>query len=418
MLMTSSQVCPGPRGTVRAAGALALLSAVLLSGGCRNEQAARPSGSPAEPVEVQVSPVETRPWDEVLTVLGALESVDQAALSVKNTGRLRELRVDVGSPVRAGDVLAQVEPRDYELQMQQSAALLAQARARLGLPLEGNDDAVEVEKLSTVRQARALLEEAQAGLERAKRLQAENISSQAEFERATAEYQVQFNRYTDALQDARERQAILAQRRAEYDIARQQVADTSLRAPFDGMVQARLANVGEFLAAGTPVLTVVQVDPLRLRLDVPERRSLAVQMGQTLHVAFEGDSQVYTGKVARVSPALDPRTRLLRVEGELKNPGHLRPGAFARASIVISEGTPGLSIPQDSVVTFAGTEKVFLVLTNTAIERPVVLGRRNGPWVEVLQGLQAGDPVVRSPSGIAPGSPVRTKSAPKPGAAS
>jgi HlyD family secretion protein len=113
-----------------------------------------------------------------------------------------------------------------------------------------------------------------------------------------------------------------------------------------------------------------------------------------------------------VSPALDQRTRLLRVEGELKNQGHLRPGAFARAEIVVAEAVPGLAIPADSLITFAGTEKALLVLTNTAVERRLVTGRRQGPWVEVLQGLRAGDAIIRNPGGLPGGTPVRPSPVP------
>ncbi len=394
-----------PRG--RGVGCTLLLVLLLATAGCHGGSEAE-SAPPPEAVEVQASLVETRPWDRVLTVLGTLEALDRATLSTKTAGRLKTLRVDVGSPVRTGEVLAQVEPRDYELQVQQSAALLAQARARLGLPIEGEDDQVDDEKVPIVREARALFNEAQAGLERVKKLQAQNISSQAELERATAEHQVMFNRYHDALQDARERRSILAQRRAEYEIARQQLTDTSLRAPFDGVVQQRLVNTGEFLPAGSPVLAVVQVDPLRVRLPVPERQSTEVRVGQTLRVAVDGNTNRFTGQIVRVSPALDERTRLLWVEGELKNPGHLRPGAFVRAEIVTVEAEPALAIPADSLVTFAGTEKAFVVVTNTALERRIVTGRRQGPWVEVLGGLAAGESVVRSPGGLSGGSSVRT----------
>src|SRR5690606_18374015 len=206
--------------------------------GCGRGEArsVQPEGG-TEPAAVRVTPVGLRPMERTVTVLGSLMAMDWATLSIKTSGRLKTLNVDVGSTVKAGDVLAQVEPRDYELRLQQAEALLAQARARVGLPLEGDDDTVDIEKISTVREARALLEEAERNLERIKSLNRERIISAAELERAEAEYVVMENRYVDALQDARERCAVLAQRRAELNIARQQLIDTTLRAPFDGAVQ-------------------------------------------------------------------------------------------------------------------------------------------------------------------------------------
>jgi RND family efflux transporter MFP subunit len=356
----------------------------MLAGCGRSENAAK--GRPAkEPVTVTLAPAELRPMERTITALGTLQAMDRATVSIKTTGRLRTLGVDVGSPVKAGDILAQIEPRDYELRLQQAAAFLAQARARLGLTIEGGDDAIEVEKVSVVREAAALLDEAEKNLERIRKLQTEKISSQSELERATAEHQVTLNRYQDA---------------------------TSLRAPFDGVVQARLTNVGEFLSSGSPVLTLVRIDPLRLRSEIPERQAPLVRAGQLVRMTLEGNTNIHSGNLARVSPALDDRTRMLLVEAEFKNPGHLRPGAFVRAEIVVEAAAPTLTIPADALVTFAGTEKAFIVATNSAVEKRIVSGRRNGQWIEVVQGLKPGDQVVRNPGGLQSGDPVRVNGAP------
>lgn len=380
---------------------VAAIAAFVLCGcGPESKPAAKPE---SPPIRVAVHPAGAHPMERVVTALGSLQAMDRATVSIKTTGRLRLLHVDVGSPVKAGDVLAQVEPRDYELRVQQSAALLAQARARLGLPLQGDDDTVDLESVSTVREAKALFEEATRTQERIRRLQSEKISSQAELERAEADYQVTMNRYHDAMQEARERKAILAQRRAEYDIARQQLSDTSLRAPFDGVVQERITNVGEFLAGGSPVLSLVRVDPLRIRLEIPERQAHQIRTNQPVRVRFEGLTNLHTGVISRVSPALDERTRMLVVEAELRNPGNLRPGAFVRADVVTEPAQPALAVPSESIITFAGTEKLLVVQTNRAVERRITTGRRLGGWVEVLAGIKAGDPIVRRPTGVAAG---------------
>ncbi len=385
-----------------------LLACAVLAGACRREApAAGPGERRAEPIPVTVEAAALRSLERTLPVLGTLQANDRASLSVRITGRLRELRVDVGSAVRTGDVLATLERRDFELGLQQAAAQLAQARARLGLPLDGADDAVELSQVSFVREARARFEEAQANRERVRRLRGEGISSDSELDRAEAEYAVTANRYQDALQDARERAALLVQRRVEHEIAGQRLVDTELRAPYDGIIQARLAGTGEFIAAGTPVVSMVRIDPLRLRMEVPERLASQVRTGQVVRASVAGEEGIHEGRVARVSPALDERSRMLVVEADLPNPGHLRPGAFARAEVVVADPTPVLTIPADALVTFAGTEKALLVRTNVAHEVRVTVGRRQGPWVEVLEGLQPGARVVRNPGGLQSGDPVR-----------
>jgi RND family efflux transporter MFP subunit len=393
---------PGPRTHQRRAAFLAVL---LSLAGCERKPTV--SLPPREPVAVVTERVETRPMDRTIPSLGTLQAIDRATVSIKTTGRLRTLNVDVGSKVSAGETLAQIEPRDYELRLRQSAALLSQARAQLGLPIDGEDDSVAIEKVNVVRESKALLDEAIKNLGRTQKLVTEKIASDTEFERASTDHQVLLNRYHDSIQVARERQALLAQRRAEYDIAKQQLTDTALRAPFDGVVQERLTNVGEFLTSGSPVLSIVRANPLRLRLDVPERLASPIKPGLRVQVSLEGDTNIYTGTLLRVAPALDPRARMLITEAELQNPGNLRPGTFARAHILVEEAVPTLAAPADAVISFAGIERIYLAITNRAVERLVTTGRRDGNWVEILKGISPGDRVIRRPGGLQNGDPIR-----------
>ena len=384
---------------------------LALAAGCGDNQSGAGKARDKAGVPVTTAEASLRPMERTITALGTLQAIDRATVSIKTTGRLRTFSVDIGSAVKAGDVLVQIEPRDYELRIKQTEALLAQARARLGLTVEGGDDKVDIEKVSTVREAKALLAEAEKNVARFRRLQLEKISSEAEMERAQAAYLVNLNRYEDSLQDAREKQAVLAQRRAELEIARQQLTDTSVRAPFDGVVQQRLTSMGEFVAAGSAVLVLVRVDPLRLRAEVPERLASQIRAGQPVRLALDGDTNSYVGSLQRISPALDERTRMLTVEAEIANPGHLRPGAFAKAAIVVQDAKPALVIPEDAIVTFAGTERALTIATNTAIEKRITTGRRENGFVEVLKGLRPGERVIRRPEGIQSGDPVTPSSA-------
>ncbi len=132
-------------------------------------------------------------------------------------------------------------------------------------------------------------------------------------------------RYQDALEEVRNRQAVLAQRRSELALARQQLDDTTLRSPIDGVVRERHAFAGEYRAAGTPIVTVVRQHPLRLQLAVPERAAADVRVGQAVRVTVEGDPDVYEGRVARLSPAITEGNRTLPIEAEVPEPG--RPAA-------------------------------------------------------------------------------------------
>ena len=217
---------------------------ILLLSSCSKRPAQPGGGRTGPPRPVTTTRAAIQVMERTVLATGSLLAQEQSTLSVKVPGRLTVVAVDLGSAVRQGDLIAQIEPRDYELRVQQAAAALSQARATLGLPLEGEDDRIAPEDTSPVRQAKAVLEEAVANRDRVLSLSQQGISSAAERDTVQAAYKVALNRYETALDDARTRQASLAQRRAELELARKQLADTAVRAPFDGVVQTRIANLG------------------------------------------------------------------------------------------------------------------------------------------------------------------------------
>ncbi len=383
---------------------------VALAGGCDSSFSGQPPAGSAEPPPVvKLAPVEQAALDRVVSVSGSLVAMDDAVLSVKVPGRLKSIHVDLGDLVHEGDVVAEVEPTDYQLRVQQAAALLAQARTQLGLLADGDDDRVDLEKTSKVKQARAVREEALKSRERIDKLASEGIISQSELESAEAAFEVADNSYQDALEEARRRQAQLVQRRAELAIARQQLHDTVLKAPFDGAVRERRAAQGEYLAEGAAVLTVVRMDPLRLRVEVPEREAPLVKNGQPVRLTLEGDTNVYRGEITRLSPVINESNRMLVVEARVPNPGGLRPGSFARAEIVVHPQEKALVVPADAVSIFAGLEKVYVVKAGRVEETRVLTGRHQGDLVEVLSGLTGGEKVVLQPGNLQDGQLVKTE---------
>lgn len=384
---------------------IALLMAAL-AGGCSRRDAAGDSRATAPPREVRIAIATERPMERVVLATGSLLAYEQTTLSVKVAGRLQSLAVDLGSGVKAGAVVAQVEARDYELRAQQAEAALAQARATLGLPLEGTEDRLPPEETSPVRQAKAVLDEAAKNRERVLRLAQQGISSSSEQDTVEAAFKVAESRYQSALDDARTRQAALAQRRAELDLARQQLADTTVRAPFDGTIQARVANLGEFLAAGSPVVRLVKTSPLRLRLEVPERQAQPLREGQTVRFTIEGGTNLHEATLARLSPALTEQSRVLIAEADVPNDGSLRAGAFVRAGVVVDKNDRGIAVPAAALVLFAGLEKVLLIRDGKAVERVVETGRRGPDWVEIVSGLESNTPVVLEPGNLQTGQPV------------
>jgi RND family efflux transporter MFP subunit len=392
---------------VRPLVALSLALGLACSTACGDtSSAASRAAAPAGAAPVKVVRLQLEPLARSVTVSGTLAAEEQVTLSFKVTGRVEQLRVDLGSTVRKGDVIASLTPTDFELRLRQSEAALQQARARLGLDPTGDSDAVDADQTSVVRQARAAMNESRRQRERIATFVERGISAKADLEAADAALEIAEGRHQDALEEVRNRQAVLAQRRSEVALARQQLDDTTLRAPIDGVVRERQVFAGEYRAAGTPIVTVVRQHPLRLQLAVPERAATALRVGQSVRVMVEGDQTVHEGRVTRVSPSIEEGTRTLPVEAEIPNlDGKLRPGTFAKADIVTSQD-PSLVVPQSALVVFAGVEKVLVVKDGKAIEQRVRTGLRFGERVELVDGVKAGDLVILSPGGLADGSPV------------
>jgi RND family efflux transporter MFP subunit len=383
-----------------------LLLSVIAGMACKSDYPAaagpgRPGTEKAR--EVKTARVEETPFGEAVTVNGTLAAYDETVASAKVPGRLRVITVDLGSVVRRGQVIARVEPQDYNLRVQQAEAALAQARARVGLSPDGRDDRVTPEQTGTVRQARAILDEARVSRDRAAKLVEQGIVARSEFDTVDANYKVAVSRYQDAIEEIRNRQAMVAQRRSELALAKQQLSDTAVYAPIDGVVQEKRASVGEYLAAGAPVVNIVKMDPLRLRAEVPERDATNVRSGQNVRVTVDGNANVYVGQITRLSPVIAQQTRMLVVEADVRNNGGLRPGAFARAEIVTDDAKMAVTVPTSALVTFAGIEKVIVVQNGKAVEKPVTTGRRNGEWTEIVAGVSVGDQVVVDPGNLQSG---------------
>lgn len=358
--------------------------------------------------QVKVAQATTEALARTVPVTGTLAADEEAQLGLKVAGRLASVDVDLGDRVRRGQPIARLIPTDYELRLAQAQNLLDQARASLGVPPGRQSTVVAPEETAVVKQAAATLNQARLTRDRMVNLFEQQLIPQQDLDAAQAGYGVAEARYQEAIETARTRQALLGQRTSELEIARQQLRDTVLTAPFDGMIRERLAGPGDYTAAGAPVLVLVRVHPLRLRLAVPERESANVRTGQEVRVTVEGDPATYAGRVARISPAISEDNRTLQIEAEVPNPdARLRPGAFARAEIVTRSSDPAVVVPSAAIVRFAGIEKVMGIADGKAVEKRVRTGRRAGDRVEIVDGVAAGEPVVLNPGNLVGGQPVK-----------
>jgi RND family efflux transporter MFP subunit len=388
------------------------------------------------PRKVKLAKSEAGRLPRVVPATGTLAADERSELAFKVAGRIAEIPVDLGSRVRTGQVVARLAPEDFSLRVAQAQSTLAQARARLGLPAEGPDVLVDPATTSPVKQAKALLEQARVTRDRGRTLFEEQLIPRSDLDRMEADYGVAEGAYQASIEEAQNRQGVLAQRRAELDLAKAQFADSVLRAPFSGAIEERRAAPGDYVSAGTVALVLVRTDPLRLRLSVPEREAEGLLVGLPVRLsvgeapenatgespasakaADEEDAEAGStippgieGRIARLGPSITEASRTLDIEVEIPNrDGALRPGAFARAEIVVRAADPAVLVPASSVVSFAGVDKVIGVDKGKAVEKRVRLGRKSGDQVEIVSGLAAGESVVLAPGNLTEGQAVEVE---------
>jgi len=346
---------------------LSLLGALpVLLVSCGKPEQPKSARPDAAARSVRVARAETRPMERALQVVGALSAREEATVAAQVAGQIEKSLVDLGDRVEAGQELVLIDTAAYEAQVRESAANLARANAAAA--------------------------NAARNLKRTQDLQQDKIASTSELDTAVSE--------------SEKAQADVKAAEAADAIARLNLERSRVRAPFTGAVAQRVASAGDYVSVGAPIVRLVQNDPLRLRLEVPERESVAVRVGQMVRVRVEGDTNVYSGKLARVAPAIRESDRMLQIEGDVPNQGVLRAGLFARAEIIVQANEPAVSVPASALVVFAGLEKVLLVRDGRATEKSVVTGRRDGGWVEIVSGLSPGDTVVLDPGGMRTGQAV------------
>lgn len=400
---------------MRKSVAFALLLGVMSVTSCRRstspgETEASSQGTNAV-MEVEIVPAEERPVARQIEIVGTLLAEERVTVASEVEGRLAEIRVDLGSSVRQGDVLAVIDRRDFELRLADAQAALRQVLARLGMT--ENQDRVDPQETTIVRQAKASFDDAALRLQRLRQLRSKGVVSQQEYDQAEAAFRIAEARYHAALEEVNTLLAQLEQRRAQVALARRELEKTIIRSPLTGAVVERHVSAGEMVRRNDRVVTLVTTNPLRLRADVPERYAAQVYVGRPLTFTIDAlPGRTFTGRIVRLSPAVSTETRSLTLEAEIENRNNdLRPGYFARAQVVVDPRATAVVVPARAVTAYVGIYKVFVVDGDKAVERQVKPGMKLGEWVEIVEGIRPGDPVIVSDVGrLYTGARVRPRS--------
>lgn len=326
--------------------ALLLLAAPALLAGCARRDAARAAASAAPPpIAAVTAAVESRVLPRILEVTGALAADESADIAAERDGQVATVRVERGTFVEKGSVLATIDEREAKAQLDQARANLAWARS-------------EVERYAELRK--------------------KQVVAKAEDQRKGTEYDLAA---------------------ASLALAEKGFADCTIRAPFSGVVTEKKISPGAFVRRGQAICGLVRVDPLRAELAIPEAAVPAIRVGQRARLTAQSfPDRGFDAIVRYIGPSLRSEARTLVVEAVVPNPERLlRPGVFVTARVELPRTDATLLVPAAAVVTDSGVSRVFVLGKDRVSERIVALGERYGDAVEVRTGVAAGERVVVTP---------------------
>jgi RND family efflux transporter MFP subunit len=371
---------------------------VLAGGGRQSEKEALPaedpSGRDSAAVTITVAPVCYRPVQRTIEAVGTLYGFEEVVISARVEGRVSKLHRDVADCVKPGELLLEVDPTDYDLQVEQAERSLHVELAKLGLD-EAPSAGVDLDKVPPVMLARTRLENARLRHDRARRLLESRAVSAEEADTAGSDFRAAQAEYANQLLVAKAGLATVKMKQTALAVARQQRTDARVLAPTPTLrvpegsdvayvITHRAVAEGTLVRPGTELFKLTINGTLKLRVPVPERHGPEVRLGQSVDVSTAAFPRPTAGTVSRINPAVDPATRTFQVEILVPNAGgELKPGSFAKAAIQTRLDPEAVTVPLSALVQFAGITKVFLVENGRAREFPVTLGVQTPEWVEI-----------------------------------
>jgi membrane fusion protein (multidrug efflux system) len=336
---------------------LAIVGLVILTGALTGIKALQFSrmadqGRKPQPEIVTTAVANTQVWESTLTAVGSLVAVQGVMIAAEMTGKMVKITFEPGSMVKAGDLLVQQDTAAEE-------AELRSAEATVGLT--------------------------RLTFERARRLLAEGTFSQAEYDKADAEY----------------KQAL-----AQTDNIRAVIAKKTIRAPFSGLLGIRLVNLGQMLSPGDEIVSLQALDPIFANFSLPQQQFPRIR--PDLEVRVETDAlpgEIIKGKITAINPQVETATRNIMAQATVPNGNqHLRPGMFVNVTVLLPEHDTTLVIPATAVLNAPYSDSVFIVENDASDKKSppgtvvrqqfVKLGERRGDFIAVIAGLKEGETVV------------------------
>ena len=401
------------------------LSSLFLAGCSANKEVTAAASTSPKKVTVATAQATTRTVPAGFQETGSFIADESSDIAPLVAGRVLATPVNLGDFVKQGQVVCELDHRDAQLHLDQARAVLDQATAalrqtqsRIGFTGQGTFDPARMPEAVAARasteSAQAQARQAAADAKRYENLVATGDVSRSAYERArtqqeTADAQANAARqqYEAMLNGARQgwgavenSQAMLEGARAQLAQAEKGLADTTIRAPFDGYITVRPVAAGEYVGLNNKIATIVRIGSMKLQLQTPEQQAAQGKVGMTVVAriaAYPGRD--FTGRITAVNPSVDPASRVFILEATFPNPkGEIRPGMFATAKVLLPGGESAIFVPASAVVRDKTTDsyQVFTIDNNTARLHVVVPGEAESGQIRIVNGLAGNETVATS----------------------
>lgn len=383
-----------------------LVVSLVLLASCSKEPAE------IEPVvPVQIVPVETTTIQHTVVAEAVLFPLAQSAIVPKISAPVKTFLVKRGSRVHEGELLAVLEHQDLAAAAQDTKGTYDQAQATYEistgaeLPAEMQKAQLELQAAQQMLEAQQKVFDSRQDLFQQGALPRKELDqSRVDLTQARNQYEMA-QKHLEAMQAIGKQQTLksaagqLESAKGKYLGATAQLGYSEIRSPINGVIADRPLYPGEMAAAGTPLLTVMDVSQVIARAHIPQQDAALLKLGDEATITAPGEEQPAKGKITVISPALDPNSTTVEVWVQAKNPEqHLKPGTSVQLSMLARTIPDALVIPAASLLTAEdGATSVMLVGSdNRAHQKPVKVGVRQGDQVQIVEGVQAGDRVVAS----------------------
>jgi membrane fusion protein, multidrug efflux system len=395
-----------------------VLVAMSGCGGAKPEPAAQQGLTAARVVPVTVKPLERRTVERTVEVIGTLRGWEQVTVGSKRAGRVVKVHHDIGDRVQPGDPLVELDSVDAKLGVEQAESKYLGELVKMGITKRQAEEFVQrygiseellngrvadeaITKVPSVVQKKIATEKAQQSLARQRALTKRAAGTPQELEDAENGLRTAVSDYEGAVQSARTVIATAMSAKVALSQAEQTLKDVTVATPHPKKlppssrhdnrltfgITKRLVSEGQMIKEGEAVADLVIEDPIRLWSQVPEQYAEDVRVGQPVRISTRAHpGMTFNGKIVRINPSVETSSRTFQVETLVPNEsGLLRPGGFARASIVTDSAAKASVVPSESIVRFAGVTKLFIVENGKARSiSDIKTGNEGRGWVEVI----------------------------------